>query len=325
MNSLNIAVICYPQMLFSSVALPIEMLAAGHQIFKSRRRDDRRLIITYYSTDPIISDNGLSIACQPLPETWQADLIVLPAIWRNPSPVLAQQTDTITALKKAHKQGITIASVGSSAFMLAESGFLDGYPATTHWAYANVMQTRYPKILLTKKHFITHANGIYCCASINALADLTVHLIGKFMNEDSARLVERNFSHEIRRAYDQQTLIEGQDSPVSDEMVATMIEIAKDSPRDAWSLEETAKRFDLSTRTVQRRFKQAMNQTYSSWLEKTRLEEANSLLKSSNLLINEVAEYTGFNSESYFIARYKQHYGLTPNAYRETTRGKQFG
>ncbi len=323
MKNLHIGVVSLPQMLFSSVALPIEMLVAGHEIARAKDKKNPKLTITYFGDQR--TTNGISLNnCQTIPEKWDVDILLLPAIWRNPLPVIQSQSAIIKSLLSAHKQGIPIACVGSSVFLLAESGLLNGRTATTHWAYAKMMQQRYPNIDITRKHFITHSNGIYCCASINALADLTIHLIGEFMGADCARLVERNFSHEIRRAYEQQSFVEGQDNPVSDELVATIVSVAKDSVRDAWSLSEAAHRFNVSEKTIQRRFKQAMKCSYREWLEELRISEAKDLLNNTNLMISEVADYIGFNSEGYFIRRFKNHLGLTPNAYRETTRGKQF-
>ena len=45
--------------------------------------------------------------------------------------------------------------------------------------------------------FITQSDRIYCAASLNALADIIVHIISQTYGRAAAQNVERNFSHEI--------------------------------------------------------------------------------------------------------------------------------
>jgi len=323
---MNVTVICYPQLLFSSIALPLEMLSAGCEIHRSSSRRAAPLSVSYIGLSNRLSgQQGICINnIESPPAKWNTDLILLPAIWRNPLRVLSTQEPLTKALKQAHSQNIPIVCVGSSMALLAESGLLDGHAATTHWAYNDMMRTRYPKVLLTNRHFITHSNNIYCCASINALADLTVHLIHEMLSPESAKVVERNFSHEIRRPYRQQSLIEGHATSIPDELVASACSLAKQSLREAPSISEAAAQLDVSTKTLQRRFKSAMANTYQHWLQGERLEEAKELLSESNIRVHEIAELVGFNSESYFIRCFKQRYNITPRVYRDTTRGKRF-
>ncbi|WP_373462757.1 helix-turn-helix transcriptional regulator [Paenibacillus sp. V4I3] len=59
-----------------------------------------------------------------------------------------------------------------------------------------------------------------------------------------------------------------------------------------------------------------MGRTPMEWLFECRLVVAKQQLVSTRWTIKQVAEYTGFNQSSYFIARFREHTGLTPQEYR---------
>lgn len=63
-------------------------------------------------------------------------------------------------------------------------------------------------------------------------------------------------------------------------------------------------------------FKKAYGESFSSYLEKMRLHEAEHLLLTPEKSITEIAVETGFSSASHFIKKFKLAYGLTPYAYR---------
>ena len=48
-----------------------------------------------------------------------------------------------------------------------------------------------------------------------------------------------------------------------------------------------------------------------------RLSVAASLLKNTDMSIAQIVEYINFPSESYFYARFKKAYGITPASYRK--------
>ena len=64
----------------------------------------------------------------------------------------------------------------------------------------------YPKVQLKPDFFITQSERMYTVASLNAPADVIVHIISQYYGREAAQHVERNFSHEIRKPYGRSAL-----------------------------------------------------------------------------------------------------------------------
>src|SRR3954447_7638705 len=72
-----------------------------------------------------------------------ADLIIV----TGASPPVPPPTEALSAaLHRAVDRGATVAAVCTGAFVLAETGLLDGRMAATHWAYAATLAERHSAV-----------------------------------------------------------------------------------------------------------------------------------------------------------------------------------
>ncbi len=315
------------EMLATSASLPAEMLSAAQSVADSRQRGQHSLSIDTVATSirrvktraglPIIPEYTLSTAPA-------GDIIFVPSLWRNPQRIIRNNPGVTHWLQQAAERGATIAGVGTGCCFLAEAGLLDGKPATTHWYYFDEFAQHYPKVKLKRDYFITQAGEIYCAASVNSLADLTVHFIQKLYSLPIAHHVERHFSHEIRRSYESLRYFEGNIDKHSDETVLQAQLWMQDHFSEEVKVSLLAELFDMSTRTFNRRFKAATGKTPLDYLQELRLNTAKELLQTSNLNIGEIAFKVGYTDVSYFSRLFKTHYQTSPHEYRKTVRAKLF-
>lgn len=91
--------------------------------------------------------------------------------------------------------------------------------------------------------------------------------------------------------------------------------IYNNSGRDI-SLPEVAEHISLSPNHFGHLFLKSVGLTFSSFLLQLRLENSKSLLLENHLSLNEICKAVGFNSTSYFIKKFKEHYGTTPKNYK---------
>ncbi|WP_093327920.1 GlxA family transcriptional regulator [Thalassotalea agarivorans] len=327
-DTINVALVLYDDMLATSASLPVEMLRAGEAIARRTDKNAKRLNVQ------MLAENDAPVSTRALirlvPETTfehseKADFIFIPSLWRNPRPLIKQHPKLIHWLEQSWQQGATLIGGGTGVCFIAETGLLDGRAATTHWHYVEQFKRSYPLVDLKPDFFITQSQRIYCAASLNALGDIIVHLIAQIYGDKAARQVELNFSHEIRKPYEEQRYLEGVGDRHPDELIAQIqfwMQQNMSSPED---IESLASQFNVSARTLSRRFKQATGNSLLSHWQQLRIELAKDLLSSTNLSIQEIALEVGYQDQSYLTRLFKRQLDQTPSEYRKRVRKKLFG
>ena len=87
------------------------------------------------------------------------------------------------------------------------------------------------------------------------------------------------------------------------------------------SVTELAKLFNMSRRSLLRRFRSATAMTVAGYITHVQLTKAKRLLATSNKLIKQIAHETGFKSPSNFAVAFERNVGLTPKAFRSVALG----
>lgn len=85
----------------------------------------------------------------------------------------------------------------------------------------------------------------------------------------------------------------------------------------ALSLDAAANALSVSTGYLSRIFKDETGQNFSKYLQAVRMEHAKTLLKTTPLSVNAIAEKTGYSNAAYFRTAFKAYVGLTPRQYRQ--------
>jgi transcriptional regulator GlxA family with amidase domain len=307
-----------PTALASSLSLPMEMLLAADNAARVSRQKTTTLrydLVGPHGTE-ISTASGLTLKLSGEPaQIEHTDLLIVPALWRNPLTTLRQHRDLLPWL---------LCAVGTGSFLLAEAGLLDHRPATTHWFYFEQFAQRYPRVQLQRRHLLTEANGIFCAGSINSVADLTIHFIELFYGRQLARKVEAQFSPEIRRPFEQHLYSAGNADVHGDELVAQAQDILRAHHAEPLRIPALAHTLGLSMRSLNRRFQQATGTSPTVYLQQQRINSARDLLRTSNLTIAEVALAVGYTDSGYFCRLFKESMKQTPREYRQSVRGKLF-
>jgi transcriptional regulator GlxA family with amidase domain len=183
---INIVSLAHPRMLATSMTLPVEILRAAAQASHTRPRQSVSLHVMAKEPGNIELANGLSIASQGFDPDVSADILLIPAIWRNPHRVLKEERWQLDLITTAAARGTTICSVGTGSYLLAETGLLDNRVATTHWHWFDDFSAHFPLVKLRRDRLITQSNGLFCVGSVNSIADLMVYLATTLFSLKSA-------------------------------------------------------------------------------------------------------------------------------------------
>ncbi len=323
----HVTILAVPKALGTSITLPIEMLNAADAMSRIENPARDRLITQIASVDgkPLEITGGIEIKPHvKLESINNTNLIIIPALWGNPRPVIRRFPVIMEWLLHQQENQALICATGTGCCFLAECGILDYKPATTHWYYFEQFRKRYPKVKLQTKRFITNTENIYCAGRINSITNLMIHFIERFYNHEIALKIEQHFAHEIKQSYESIFYSFDEQSVHHDEEIIQAQQWMLRNYPNTFTLQAVANQFDMSIRTFNRRFKQATGRTPSEYLHQVRIGTAKDLLKESNLSIAEISFKVGYSDSAYFASLFKKQVSLTPRQYRKLVRAKLF-
>ncbi len=105
---------------------------------------------------------------------------------------------------------------------------------------------------------------------------------------------------------------------VNDELVKLMIAFIQRNYAENIQLEDIAGRVSVSKSTCTRLFKRYTGRSPVGYLIDYRLEQAATLLRTTEQPVAAIAQACGFGQQSYFSRMFQRSYGSTPRAYRKT-------
>lgn len=248
----------------------------------------------------------------------RSDIVILPASGWEVVEHISRHTDLLPWLRRCHEAGAYIAGVCSGAAFLAECGLLDGRRATTHWAVADVLQRRYPKVLWQPENFVTEDGRILCSGGIYAAIDLSLYLVEKFCGHEIALKCAKALLVSMPRSKQSGYSVLPLSRPHFDEKVREAEAHLQEHFAAGVPIDALAERSGMSPRNFIRRFKAATGRLPGTYLQLLRLAAAKELLEQGSASIQAVAAKTGYEDIAFFRKLFRRHTGMTPAEYRSS-------
>ena len=246
----------------------------------------------------------------------KADTVVVPGIY---DPGRAADGAVLDAIRAAWTAGARLVSICSGAFVLAQTGLLDGRRATTHWRGAADFARRFPAVELDPAVLFVDEGRIVTSAGASAGMDMCLHLIacdhGQAVAAHSARLAVAP----LQRDGGQAQFIP-HDPPRTTDSLAPLLDWMLANLDKRLDVEGLASRAAMSPRTFARRFRQQTGTTPLQWILAARIHRAQERLETGDESIEEIAKLAGFEAPVTFRTRFQQIVGLSPAAYRRRFR-----
>lgn len=246
----------------------------------------------------------------------RADTIIVPGISNTENPV---EPGVLEALRKAAGRGARIASICTGAFVLAEAGLLDGLRATTHWRMIDDFTERYPRIQVEPDVLFIDNGSILTSAGVASGIDLCLHMIRLDYGSIAAADVADNIVMPLEREGTQSQRIKHNVPTSKDNLNGILVWLMENIDEEI-SVDQIARQFHLSPRTLNRWFREQTGTTPLQWILAAKVRHAQKLLESTSLSIEDVSSITGFNSASTFRERFQRIVGVSPSIWRNTYR-----
>ena len=249
-------------------------------------------------------------------EIRHADILIVPTIGAPILNVLENNPALINFLKAQYQQPSLIAGNCTGNFFLAEAGLLDHKQATTHWGFQHLFSARYPLVKLNVDQLISHDQHIYCAGGGLAWFDLGLHLIERFYGFDIAIQTAKSFVLDYRRDSQLSYSLMKIGQPHQDELVQKVQDWLEQNFQKNIVLDDVATQFNVTKRTLIRRFNSALDVPPNQYLQAIRIEAARKRLEETEHALDLIMHDVGYSDPSSFRRLFHKKTGLTPLEYR---------
>ncbi|QDH78758.1 helix-turn-helix domain-containing protein [Echinicola soli] len=249
-------------------------------------------------------------------EVEKTDLIVIPAIHGDIDQVLEANRPFIPWIINQYKAGAEVASLCIGAFLLAETGLLDGKKVATHWHFANDFRKRFPKAIMVDDKILTDSDGLYTSGGAFSFTNLLVYLIEKFQGRETAVLAAKSFMIDIDRDSQSPFILFNGQKEHYDDAVLNAQKYIEDNFQEKVTVDDLASKFGVGRRSFERRFKQATSNTVVEYMQRVKIEAAKKEFEKARKNVSEVMYDVGYSDTKAFRTVFRKITGLSPVQYR---------
>lgn len=314
-KTIEIGLVVYPGAQQAAVLGLTDLFCVANRIASSRlQQTEPSLRVTHWQ------QNAIDAAPARIFDSESNDPSVLSALILPPTlsePVETDKAQSLAAwLRERHADGVALGSVCAGAFLLAATGLMSGRKMTTHWAYAELLQQRFPDVHVNADQLIIDDGDVISAGGLMSWTDLGLRLVDRLLGPtimiETARMLLVDPPGREQRYYSvfSPRLTHG-DAAVLKVQHWLQATQAKDV-----SLTTLAAQAGLEERTLLRRFQKATGMTTTEYSQRLRVGRARELLQFGNASIDRVAWEVGYSDPGAFRKVFTRIIGLSPSEYR---------
>ena len=318
--SYEIGIVLYPGVQAACVHGLTDLFEIAANIALDRQQDGRfRLRVTHWKP---IHCGAAKLSCvydsaprgSPKPQT----LIIPPTMMNLPDP--DAPAGVVSWVRDRHAAGTTLVSLCSGAFILAETGLVDGLSVATHQICAEALAKRFPQIVVDTKQRIVDHGDIITAGGFLAWVDLGLFLVDRILGP----AIWAKTAHFVLSspAAGEARYFTGFAPPQThgDRAVLKAQEWVHMRDGRGVSLAAMATAAGLERRTLVRRFANVTGMSPIEYCRAVRIARARELLEGGNTSQKQIAQSLGYKDVALFARVFRKAVGSAPGAYR-----KKFG
>jgi transcriptional regulator GlxA family with amidase domain len=233
-----------------------------------------------------------------------APIVILPELWLRPDESMAGRYPELLAwIRRRHQAGSLLYSACSGAVLLAETGLLDGCPATSHGGYQDLFRQRFPKVRFDPAPNLVYADPagrIVTAGGTTSWHDLVLHLIARHVSPVEARRIAKVYLLKWHEEGELPYTALVRPLPHGDGVARKVELFLQEHYQEQNALEGAVKASGIPERTLKRRFKAATGVPLIDYLQNVRIEHGKQLLETTALPVEEISERAGYSDVSFF-------------------------
>jgi transcriptional regulator GlxA family with amidase domain len=304
-----------------TIIAPFNLLRMANSYYKKLNNLQENLFkidLVGLSNKPVLYQGLFSV--QPTASTREVlktDLIIVSPISGNLEEEIENNMEFVQWIKMQRIENDSeIASLCKGAFLLAETGLLNGKSCATHWTAHEQFQNRYPAVNLIPEKIICEDNGIYSSGGAYSILNFTLYLIERYFGRETAIWCSKVSEIEFDRISQSEFIIFSGQKEHTDEPIKKAQLYIENNYEKKLNIIDIAGVVNLNGRSFLRRFKKATANTPIEYVQRVKIEAAKKKLESTTETILEVMYGVGYKDEKAFRTIFRKYSGLTPKEYR---------
>ncbi|AJF63307.1 GlxA family transcriptional regulator [Streptomyces vietnamensis] len=319
MSALRVGVLAYPGCFASEVFGVPDLLTMATHVAGPDRADYEVSIVS--PRRRVAASGGAALAVSPLREV---DVLVVPGFELVPGldvdAKLASLAPEVAAIHSHAAAGHVVVSICVGAFLLAEAGLLKGRRATTSWLFADELARRCPDADVRPERLVVTDKGVTTTAAFSAMYDFALELIRRHSGAGVARATARVALVDDARS-SQTPYVDVRLLPQpGNEFSRRVMRHLDQNLAVRYDLAALSDTFNVSTRTLLRRFADETGQSPLQYLRSSRVHRARHLLETTDRTVASISATIGYRDPGTFAVLFAQHTGRRPRDYRAAFR-----
>jgi len=224
--------------------------------------------------------------------------------------------DFVPWIKACASRGTRVTSYCTGAFLLAETGLLDGRAATTNWQCADLFRKMYPKVDLHPDRLIVDQGNVITAGATTSFQDLMLYLIELYSGREAAIMTAKAMLLEMGRQSQLPFTNFSTHKTHDDQQILRVQHVIESESHQRLTINKMAKSAGMSLRNFERRFRNATGELPSAYVQKMRIEKAKRLLETSTDTVDQIITKVGYTDRRSFRRLFRNLTALSPREYR---------
>jgi transcriptional regulator GlxA family with amidase domain len=300
-----------PQFSMISLMCTIEPLRIANE-FLGNRLFTWELISKDGNRVPAV--NGLDLPVhKAIADCGDFDALAVCASYDLPS---ACDPQVLAWLRRMARRGTRLGAVDTASHVLAKAGLLDGYRCTIHWQNLDAFVQEFPELTPTTNLYEIDRDR-FSCGGATAALDMMLHLIAiEYGSRLAMQVSEQLIYARLRQDGEDQRSPVARRLLVHDPKLAAALAVMEQEIETPFAISELAKRAGVTSRQLERLFRQHLGASPNRYYADLRLTRARTLLHQTNMPVLDIALSCGFPSYAHFSRSFKRLFGRSPTEER---------
>lgn len=319
----RVVVLVFPDFQILDAIGPIEVFNVATRVAEVQKshRPGYRVEVVATRKGAVTSSNGLAVVAEHEIASSRGPIDTLVIAGGMGTRNIVDDRRTIAWIRRAAKRSRRVTSICTGALLLAEAGLLDGKRSATHWAFADELARRYPRIRVESDPIYLKDGRTYTSAGVTSGMDLALAIVEEDLGREIALAVARWLVLFLKRPGGQSQFSAQLAGQATDHGPLRDIQWwILDHLGDDLSVEALASRAGMSPRNFARVFAREVGITPARYVEQVRVEAARRKLEDSGAGVEEVAEICGFGTGETMRRAFLRNVRVAPSDYRSRFR-----